>query len=152
MSGVKNIFNEQEEAALKAFKVFENKLFSEDQVAINYNKYLQLLKWRLKKGLFAKRTRFEQNNFINIYPESERKNKTENEALKIYGLDIVVKCSGQVSVELQYGNDSEQESQDNTRMSFPFEFEGAVSWNAEKNVYFISEIDGLRINTDDYYR
>lgn len=72
--------------------------------------------------------------------------------IKIYGLDIVVKCSGQVSVELQYGNDSEQESQDNTRMSFPFEFEGAVSWNAEKNVYFISEIDGLRINTDDYYR
>lgn len=73
-------------------------------------------------------------------------------AIKIYGLDIVVKCSGQVSVELQYGSDSEQEGQENIRMSFPFEFEGTIRWDTEKNCYSISEIDGLRIHTDEYNR
>lgn len=72
--------------------------------------------------------------------------------IKIYGLDIVVKCSGQVSVELQYGNDSEQERQDNMRMSFPFEFEGTVSWDMDNNNFIVSEVDSLRINTDEYYR
>ena len=72
------------------------------------------------------------------------------DSVSIYGQDIVIKCSGQVSVNLQFGSDSEQEGTQPMSMSFPFEFEGTVSW-VEDN-YRVVEVDVLRIDTGDYYK
>ncbi len=35
-------------------------------------------------------------------------------------------------------------------MSFPFEFEGTISWVNDE--YWVTEVDGLKINTDEFYR
>lgn len=72
------------------------------------------------------------------------------DSIRIYGQDIVIKCSGQVSVYLQYGSDSDQEGMKPMTMSFPFEFEGTVSW-VEDN-YRVTEVDMLRIDTGEYYK
>ena len=72
------------------------------------------------------------------------------DSIIVYGQDIIVKCSGQVSVELQYGSDSEQDGGALPAMSFPFEFEGTISWVNDK--YCVTEVDGLKINTDEFYR
>lgn len=72
------------------------------------------------------------------------------DSIKVYGQDIVIKCNGQVNVQLQYGSDSEQEGKTPMVMSFPFEFEGTVTW--EGNDYFVNEVDNLKINTDEFYR
>lgn len=69
--------------------------------------------------------------------------------LKIYGQDIVIKCNGQVTVELQYGSDSEQDEKPLSTMSFPFDFGGTVSWMDDK--YIVSEVDYLRIDAGEYY-
>lgn len=70
--------------------------------------------------------------------------------IKIYGQDIIIKCSGQVTVSLQYGSDSEQEGHNAHTMSFPFEIDGTVSWRDDG--YEVSEVDCLRIDTGDFYR
>lgn len=72
------------------------------------------------------------------------------DSIKVYGQDIIVKCSGQVSVGLQYCSDSEQEGRPLPVMSFPFEFEGTISWISDE--YCVTEVDGLKINTDEFYR
>lgn len=72
------------------------------------------------------------------------------DTIKVYGQDIVIKCSGQVNVELQYGSDSEQDDLPLPCISFPFEFEGTVSW--EDGEYRVTEVDNLMINTDEFYR
>ena len=72
------------------------------------------------------------------------------DTIKIYGQDIIVKCSGQVSVSLQYGSDSEQDSRPAPAMSFPFELEGTVSW--KDNRYEVSEVDNLRVDTGEFYK
>lgn len=70
--------------------------------------------------------------------------------IKVLGQDIVIKCSGQVNVELQYGSDSEQDDEPLPSMSFPFEFEGTLSW--DDGEYHVTEVDILKINTDEFYR
>jgi hypothetical protein len=72
------------------------------------------------------------------------------DAIKIYGQDIIVKCSGQVSVSLQYGSDSEQDGRPSPMMSFPFELEGTVSWKSDG--YEVSEVDNLRVDTGEFYK
>ena len=72
------------------------------------------------------------------------------DSIKVYGQDIVIKCNGQVNVQLQYGGDSEQEGKTPMVMSFPFEFEGTVTWEGDD--YFVNEVDNLKFNTDEFYR
>ena len=72
------------------------------------------------------------------------------DVIKIYGQDIVLKCSGQVTVSLQYGSDGEQEDGPIPTMSFPFEMEGTISWKDDG--YEVTEVDSLRIDTGEYYR
>ena len=70
--------------------------------------------------------------------------------VKIYGLNIIIKCSGHVSVTLQYGSDSEQEGGALPTMSFPFDFEGTLTWKDDG--YEVSETDHLRIDTGEFYK
>lgn len=72
------------------------------------------------------------------------------DVIRIYGQDIVLKCSGQVTVSLQYGSDGEQEDGPTPTMSFPFEMEGTISWKDDG--YEVTEVDSLRIDTGEYYR
>lgn len=100
------------------------------------------------------------NYFISDFPDELDELSTHSrlesvdsvviDSIKVYGQDIIVKCSGQISVELQYGSDSEQEGGALPTMSFPFEFEGTISWVNDE--YCVTEVDGLKINTDEFYR
>lgn len=72
------------------------------------------------------------------------------DSIKVYGRDIILKCSGQVGVELQYGSDLEQEERQLSSMSFPFTFGGTVTWSNDK--YIVTEVDFLRIDTGEFYR
>lgn len=71
------------------------------------------------------------------------------DSIKVYGCDIILKCSGQVGVELQYGSDLEQEESQLSSMSYPFIFGGTVTWKDDK--YVVTEVDYLRIDTGEYY-
>lgn len=72
------------------------------------------------------------------------------DTIKVYGQDIVLKCSGQVGAEVQYGSDSEQENKPLSTMLFPFVFEGTLSW--KENGYSVTEVDFLRIDTGEFFR
>jgi hypothetical protein len=72
------------------------------------------------------------------------------DSIKVYGCDIILKCSGQVGVEVQYGSDLEQEESQLSSMSYPFIFGGTVTWKDDK--YVVTEVDYLRIDTGEYYR
>lgn len=64
------------------------------------------------------------------------------------GKDIFVSCSGMVSVSLQYGSDSEQESEQPFVLPFPFEFKGTVKYKEEG--YSVDECLSLNIDTSGY--
>ena len=68
----------------------------------------------------------------------------------IQGGDLIITCSGMIGVSLQFGSDSEQESDDiPMKMPFPFKFKGAFRYNG--NGYEVTECDDLVIDTDAFY-
>lgn len=87
---------------------------------------------------------------LSTHTRLEYVDSVDIDALKVYGQNIIIKCSGLVCVSLQYGSDSEQEDRPASLMSFPFEFEGTVTWKDDE--YVVTEVDYLRIDTGEYYR
>lgn len=72
--------------------------------------------------------------------------------INISGENIFVKGDGVVSVELQFGSDSDQDKGDGhkTYDNFPFDFEITLGYNSRKELE-ITEIDKFEVDTSSYY-
>lgn len=72
--------------------------------------------------------------------------------IKITGQDIFVKGDGVISVELQFGSDSDQDKGDGLKNydKFPFDFEITLAYNSKKELE-ITEVEKLNIDTSSYY-
>lgn len=88
---------------------------------------------------------------LSIHTKLESVDYVNIESIRILEHDIVMKGSGQVTVELQSGREGNQDGDNVRKMSFPFEFDGTASWKDSIKDYVISELDELQINTDEFY-
>jgi Holliday junction resolvase len=72
--------------------------------------------------------------------------------IKISGENIFVKGAGVISVELQFGSDSDQDKGDGLKNydKFPFDFEITIRYNSLKEME-ITEVDKLNVDTSSYY-
>lgn len=70
--------------------------------------------------------------------------------VKIQNGELLIYCTGMVSVTLQFGSDFDQEPGDEPmNMDFPFKFKGTIDYNES---YSVSGCDDLEIDTDAFYK
>ena len=72
--------------------------------------------------------------------------------ISIDGSSIFVSGDGVVSVELQFGSDGDQNTEDGIKNhdSFPFDFEITLEYNTEHKLKIV-DVDKLKIDTSSYY-
>ncbi len=72
--------------------------------------------------------------------------------ISITGENIFVKGDGVISVELQFGSDSDQDNGDGHKSydNFPFDFEITMGYNSKKKLEII-EVDNFKVDTSSYY-
>jgi len=94
----------------------------------------------------------EELNELSTHTMMDEISDIDIDEIRIDGKSIFIKGDGVVSVELQYGSDSDQTSGDGNETSdnFPFEFELTLEYDKNHKLK-ITDVDKLIVDTSSFY-